>query len=132
MTTELFYLTLSGLLGIVQIILASHSASFQRGYWWTAGSREERKPPLTGWPNRLRRALANFGETFPIFAALVLAVHLADMRSALTLWGVQLYFWGRVAYVPLYGVPVVRSLVWNVATLGILLLAWALLAGYFS
>jgi uncharacterized MAPEG superfamily protein len=37
------------------------------------------------------------------------------------LWGVQLYFWARLAYVLLYaaGVYLVRSLVWNVATLGI-------------
>ncbi len=35
--------------------------------------------------------------------------------------GVQLYFWGRVAYLALYagGVFLVRSLVWNVATAGI-------------
>ena len=89
-------------------------------------------PPLTGWPNIFRRALGNFGETFPIFAAMVLAVHVTVASNALTFWGVQLYFWGRVAYLPLYGAPVIRSLVWNVATLGILLLAWALLAEYMT
>ncbi len=46
-------------------------------------------------------------------------------------WGARLYFWARVAYVPLYaaGVPLIRSLVWNVATVGILLLVAALLSG---
>jgi len=31
-------------------------------------------------------------------------------------------FWGRVAYLPLYaaGIPLLRSLVWNVAAAGIL------------
>jgi uncharacterized MAPEG superfamily protein len=126
-SVELQMLGYSALLGLVQIVLASHSASFQRGYRWTAGSREEAVAPLTGSANRFARALANFLETFPLFAALVLATHVANREGALTLWGVQLYFWARLAYVPLYGVRVVRSLVWNVATAGIILLAVALL-----
>ncbi len=127
MTLELQMLGYSALLGFVQIILASHTASFQRSYHWAAGSREEPVPPLTGAADRFARALGNFLETFPLFAALVLATHVANRQGALTHWGVQLYFWARMAYVPLYGVPVVRSLVWNVAAAGILLLTAALL-----
>jgi len=127
MSLELQMLGYSALLGFAQIILASHSASFQRGYGWTAGSREDTVAPLTGAANRFARALANFLETFPLFAALVLAAHVASREGTLTSWGVQLYFWARLAYVPLYGVRVVRSLVWNVAAAGILLVAVALL-----
>lgn len=127
MSVELQMLGYSALLGLAQIILAAHTASFQRGYRWTAGSREESVAPLTGAANRYARALGNFLETFPIFAALVLAAHVADREGALTFWGVQLYFWARLAYVPLYGVRIVRSLVWNVAAAGIILLAIALL-----
>jgi uncharacterized MAPEG superfamily protein len=75
-------LTFSGLLGIVQIILASHTASFQRGYRWTASSREGVVPPLTGIANRFDRALRNFLETFPIFAAIVLATELRAARAS--------------------------------------------------
>ncbi len=77
------------------------------------------------------RALRNFTETFPLFATVVLAAHVLDTHNALTEWGARLYFWARVAYVPLYaaGVPLIRSLVWNVATVGILLLVAALLSG---
>ncbi|MGA8278690.1 MAG: MAPEG family protein [Rhodanobacteraceae bacterium] len=117
----------SALLGLVQIILASHTASFQRGYRWTAGSREETVAPLTGAAHQFARTLANFLETFPLFAALVLAAHVANREGALTFWGVQLYFWARLAYVPLYGVRVVRSLVWDVAAAGMILVAVALL-----
>ena len=80
---------------------------------------------------RLERALRNFLETFPLFAAVVLAAQVTDTHNALTWLGAQLYFWARVGYVPLYaaGVPVVRSLVWNVATIGILLFVAALLLG---
>ena len=86
-------------------------------------------PPLTGVPARLQRAQRNFLETFPLFAAAVIVAHLAGRNGELTFWGVQLYFWGRVAYVPLYafGIYGVRSLVWAVTILGIALILIALL-----
>ncbi len=75
-------------------------------------------PHLTSVAGRLDRALSNFLETFPLFAAAVLIAHAAGRHDWMTIWGAQLYFWGRVAYVPLYafGIRLVRSLVWNVAT----------------
>ena len=129
MTTELMMLTLSVVLGIVQIIAASHAASLQRGYWWTASPGDRDMPPLQGVAGRLDRALRNFLEIFPLFTALVLVAHVSDTHNALTTWGVQLYFWGRLAYVPLYvaGIPVIRSLIWNVAPIGVLLLLVVLL-----
>jgi uncharacterized MAPEG superfamily protein len=122
-------LALGVVLGLVQIVAASHAASLQRGYRWTAGPRDEPPPPLRGVAGRLDRALRNFLETFPLFAAVVLAAHVSDIHNALTEWGARLYLLGRVAYVPLYaaGVPLVRSLVWNVATVGIMLFVVALL-----
>ena len=46
----------------------------------------------------------------------------------MTEWGVQLYFGGRVIYLALYsaGVFLLRSLVWNIATLGIALILLSL------
>ncbi|HEX2729802.1 MAG TPA: MAPEG family protein [Rubrobacteraceae bacterium] len=131
MTIELRMLTFSVVLGVVQIIAASHAASLQRGYRWTASARDEEASPLRGVAGRLDRALRNFLETFALFAAVVLVAHASDTHSALTEWGARLYFWARVAYLPLYaaGVPLIRSLVWNVATAGILLIAAALLWG---
>ena len=129
MSVELRMLTFSVVLGIVQIIAASHAASLQRGYRWTATPRDAKVEPLRGVAGRLDRALRNFSETFPLFAAVVLAAHVTDTHNALTEWGARLYFWGRVAYVLLYaaGVPLIRSLVWNVATIGIALIVGALL-----
>ena len=121
-------LALGVVLGLVQIIAASHAASLQRGYRWTASPRDGPVPPLRGVAGRLDRALRNFLETFPMFVAVVLAVHVTESHSALTEWGARLYLWARVAYVPLYaaGVPLVRSLVWNAATVGIVFLVLAL------
>jgi len=128
MTPELKMLGLSIVLGLVQIVLASHAASLQRGYMWTASARDEALPALTGLAGRLNRALQNFVETFPLFAAAVLMAHVAGKHSWMTEWGAQLYFGARAAYVACYaaGIFLVRSLVWNVATLGIILILVAL------
>jgi uncharacterized MAPEG superfamily protein len=128
MTLELKMLALSIVLGLVQIVLAAHAASLQRGYVWTASSRDEAVPNLTGVAGRLERALQNFAETFPLFAAAVLIAHVAGTHSWMTEWGAQLYFWARVVYLALYAARIflLRSLVWNVATLGIILILLAL------
>ena len=124
MTIELTMLALSVGLGLAQIVLAAHFVNRQRGYRWAAGSRDEPQPPLKGVGGRLDRALRNFLETFPLFAAAILIAHASGSQSWMTAWGAQLYFWGRVAYVPLYasGIFLVRSLAWNVATIGIVLI----------
>ena len=125
---ELRMLAWSIVLGLVQILLQAHSASFQVGYRWAAAAREAR-PPLTGIAGRLERALRNFLETFPLFAAAVLAVHGAGREGTLSATGATLYLAARVAYVPLYAaaVPLVRSLVWNLALAGIVMILLALL-----
>ena len=130
MTTELKLLALSVVLGFVHIVLASHAASLKYGYRWSATARDQSMPPLGGVAGRLERASRNFLETFPLFAAAVLLAHAAGKESALTCWGANLYFWARVAYLPLYasGVFLVRSLVWNIAAFGIFLLLAALFA----
>jgi uncharacterized MAPEG superfamily protein len=124
MRIEVLVVCLSVLLGLVHIVLASHSASLQRGYKWTASARDEPAPPLTGTAGRLARALTNFLETFAFFLALVVVVHVNSAYGDLSKWGSLLYLAGRVAYLPLYafGVYLARSLAWNVATAGILLL----------
>ena len=123
MTTELWLLVGSIVLGFVHILLQAHTMNLQRGLRWNAGPRDEPMPPLTGVAGRLQRGLRNFLETFPLFAAAVLIAQAANIHNVLTLWGAWLYFFGRIAYVPLYafGVSYIRSLAWNVATIGIVL-----------
>jgi len=129
MSNELRTLALAVVLGFVHILLATHFATRRNGIWWNVGPRDQAMPPLEGVAGRLDRASRNFLETFPLFAAALLAAHLSGRNGVLTLWGTQLYFWGRVVYLPLYvlGVPVVRSVVWSVAAVGIFLILLALL-----
>ena len=123
MTTELVLLAASIVIGIVHIIVASQLQSWQRGYRWTASSREQGLTPLTGVAGRAERALRNYLETFPFFAAAVLVVTVMNTHSWITVLGAQFYFWGRILYAILYmaDLPLARSLVWNIPTIGILM-----------
>jgi uncharacterized MAPEG superfamily protein len=118
------------MLGLVQIVASSHAANLQRGYRWTASARDGEPTPLVSVAARLERALRNFGETFPPFASAVVITHLAGSHDRLTVAGAEMYLGGRIVYVILYaiGVPLIRSLVWNVATIGIVLILAALLS----
>lgn len=127
---ELRMLAWTIVLGLVQLLVAAGAATAQRGGKWNVGPRDGSPPPLAGVAGRLDRALRNLLETFAFFAAAVLAVVAAQRTDAHSALGVQLYFWARVLYVPLYaaGVPVVRSLVWSVSMVGIVLVLWPLFA----
>src|SRR5215469_1634773 len=102
MTTELALLVASVVLGIVHIIIVSHLQSWQRGYWWTASSRGHSVAPLTGVAGRAERALRNYLETFPFFAAAIFVVTVTNTDNWLTAWGSHCYFWGRIVYAILY------------------------------
>ncbi len=129
MTTELWLLVASIILGLVHLIAASHLISSQYGYRLTASSREEPVPPLRGVANRVDQATTNFLETFPFFAALVLLAHVAHHHSLLTLWGAHLYFWARLGYLlaAVAGYGLLRSVIfWNTALTGMVLFVIAL------
>lgn len=130
MTTELQFLVATVILGLFHLIVDSHLISFQLGYRWTASNREQPVPPLRGVAHRVDQAYTNFMETFPFFVAVVLAAHFVGRHDALTLWGAQLYFWGRLGYVlaAAAGFGLVRSAVFfNAALSGIALFLIALL-----
>ncbi|TPG46107.1 hypothetical protein EAH75_15885 [Rhodanobacter glycinis] len=128
MTTELCMLMWSVVLGLLQVAIAATCSIGQRGLDWAASARDAVKPPLSGIGGRLDRARANFLETFPLFVAVVLLAHLLQRHDNLTVLGAQLYFWARLAYVPVYaaGIPYLRTLVWTVSIIGIVLLLAAL------
>ena len=128
MGVELQMLSWAVVLGLVQLVVAATLGTQQRGLAWNAGARDGEPKPLTGVAARMDRALKNFLETFAFFAAAVLAVVATQHTSAHTALGAQLYFWGRVVYVPLYaaGTPYVRTLAWAVSMAGLLMVLLAL------
>lgn len=129
MPVEIQMLAWSILLGVAQLFLAAALMTRQRGLKWNASARDGDPEPLTGVAGRADRAMHNFLETFPFFAAAALAVVATGSGDAITALGAQLWFWARVVYVPLYlaGIPYVRSMVWALALLGMLLVLSGLL-----
>jgi uncharacterized MAPEG superfamily protein len=128
MTIELTYLAATLILALVQILLPATGRTATYGLQWNAGPRDADVPPPGRITGRLERAQANLYETLPLFIGAVLIAYLAGRTGAMTAWGAALYFWARLIYIPLYafGVPYVRSLVWLVAMIGLIMILAAL------
>lgn len=120
-TPEIRLLWASALLGLVQLGIAFLFSIGARGMPWALGARDQPGAPVGKVGARFERAYRNFLETFPIFAALVLIANGMNRHTAGTVLGAQLFFYGRVLYVPLYvlGIPVLRSLAFGAVIAGI-------------
>ena len=131
-TTQLTLLWASVVIGIVYLLAAVLAGISQRGMGWALGPRDGTPPEVNAIAGRLDRAWKNYLETFPLFAVAVLLEAHAGHGSGLAPLGAQLYFWGRVAYLPLYvtGLPLARSAAWTAAMAGIVLVLLACLPGF--
>jgi uncharacterized MAPEG superfamily protein len=122
MSVEMKCLFAAMVLALVHLTAASFSFKAQAGNRYTVGPRDEDIRP-TGLAGRLDRAQRNFLETFPVFVAAVLMIHLLDRSGAVSTAGALLYIGCRAIFLPLYawGVPWLRTFSWNIATLGLVL-----------
>ncbi|HEY4113890.1 MAG TPA: MAPEG family protein [Rhizomicrobium sp.] len=122
MNFELAMLAAAAVWGFVQLVAAAQAANVQYGLKWAASPRDAEMPPLKRIPGRIVRNFRNYMETFPFFAAAVLIAQAAGVHNALTWWGSIAYLGGRIGYTALYisGVPLIRSLFWNIASFGML------------
>jgi uncharacterized MAPEG superfamily protein len=128
MSIELKMLLFTVALFFVQLVAQVVAEVIQNGLGYAMSARDDWKNP-TGIAGRIERAYFNLLETMPAFAALVLIVLYTGNANENTALGAQIYFWGRVVYVPAYlaGIPVIRTLVWTVSTAGLLLMFWELI-----
>ena len=131
MTTELTLLAWTLVLALVQIMLVANLRTAETGLEYNASARDGEAPPPRPVTARLQRAQANLYETLPLFAAAVLIAHVSGSEGDLTLWGCWMYLVARIVYVPLYaaGIPYVRSLVWLVSLVGLIMVLFAVLTG---
>lgn len=129
MGIEATMLAWSVILGLVLIAIAAVGSVSQRGLSWAAGSRDTPGQALSGVAGRLERGSRNFLETFPLFAVAVLAVLVLGKQDATSVLGVQLYFWSRIAYALVYaaGIAYLRTLIWAVSIVGIVMVLVALM-----
>ena len=133
MAFELKILAWGCVLALVHILAAGQVRTRQYGRAWNTGARDETMPPPAPLVGRLLRAQANYFETFPIVAAAILIDAAAGLFDSGTRIGAMLWLGARIVYLPLYaaGVPVVRTIVWTVSALGLVLLLWPAVAQTF-
>ena len=78
---------------------------------------------LPDWVQRSERAYLDMLENLPVFAAIVLVVHLGA-ANVTTAPVAQIFFWGRVAMAVghMDGIPGLRSTSWFVSLAGIVII----------
>jgi len=128
MSPDLKYLFLSVILTFVQVLIAASATTLTVGLPTAAGNREG-VPDLTGFAGRAKRAHLNMIENMVLFAALVLIAAVANKANATTAMGALVFFWARLVYAVVYliGIPFLRTGVWLVSVIGMIMIALQLL-----
>lgn len=123
MQPELSLLVWSVVLMFAQMLVAVGGATLQVGLPTLAGNREN-FPEIKGWAGRATRAHRNMAENLLLFAPLVIVAVLANKTNSTTLLGAQLFFWARLvhAFVYLIGIPWLRTGVWAVSVIGLIMI----------
>jgi uncharacterized MAPEG superfamily protein len=125
MMTTVQALVWSGILTFLMLLVAS---AFCAKVWEPGGpmiafgNREGMAPPV-GMAGRADRAAKNQMEAMVMFLAVVLAATIAG-KSAQIAFGATIFFWARLVYWPVYlaGIAYVRTLVWFVSIIGLILI----------
>ena len=124
MTVELWMLFWAVVLAFVQMLVAVTGASTVLSPAKLAGNRED-IGVMEGWIGRAQRAHRNMLENLPLFAGLVLIVHIAGISSETSVLGAQIFVAARLAYAIVYiiGIPWVRTALWFVSVIGMVMVA---------
>lgn len=128
MTADLTYLVWAVVLTIVQVLVASAGGMTQFSLPVLVGNRET-SIDGRGWVGRAQRAHRNMLESLVLFAALVLVAHVSGQANATTALGAAIFFYARLAYAVIYwlGIAWVRTIVWTVAVVGLVMILSQLL-----
>ena len=131
MPTEILYLLSAIGLYAVMILMQTAAATFSKKASVSdlVGARDNLPSDgVTPFLGRTKRAQANMTEGMIMFTPLVLIAVQMNALSPMTAMGAALFFYGRLAFAPLYyfGVPWLRTLAWFVSIIGILMIFFEL------
>jgi uncharacterized MAPEG superfamily protein len=123
MKPELMLLLWAVALAFAQMLVATTGAQLQLGLPMLAGNHEK-FPEITGWAGRARRAYYNMLEFLVLFTSLVLVAVITGKTNDTTLLGAQVFFWARLVYAFVYwaGIPWLRTGVWAVSIVGMIMI----------
>ncbi len=129
MTPELTYLVWSVVLLLAHLALMSVFKTVDIGMAKGLGPRDGDASPKGLFAQRLIRAYDNYLETWPAFIALALVLAVAGAGTATSALGAAVWFWARVAYIPVYafGIFGLRTVIWVVSLVGLLMMLAPLL-----
>ena len=124
MTAELIMLFWAVVLAFVQVLVAVILCSKQAGLAELAGNRDTFVPE--GIAGRATRAHRNMLENLPLFAALVLIVHVAGLSSDASVLGAQIFVIARLAAAIIYiiGIPWLRTAAFGISVVGLVMVSW--------
>lgn len=133
MPAELFYLYLTSILLAVLWIPYIVGQVATNGMLRPEEYRTLRDPDAApDWMRRANRAHVNLVEQFGPFAGLVLVAHLTEATNATTALAASVFFWARIAHAIVmiagWGFAMIRTVIFTVAFLALLVLAWQIAA----
>ena len=104
---------------IVAASLIKAKAWTPKGLLGAMGNRDK-ADPCEGFPARTDRAAKNMLENMVLFTAIVAAASLGGVTSANVELGARIFFWARIAYIPIYmiGIPVARTAIYALSLVG--------------
>ena len=125
MTTELFYLWMSGLVLIIATLIQQLTSLFNVGLMPVLGSRENVK--FTGMTGRLERAILNSIIAMTLITPAIVILHLMEITNDSTVLAVQIFLTARIVYIISYGIGIMglRSAGWTASLLSILWLYYS-------
>ena len=129
MTVELTMLFWAVALTFAQLLVAVLLAIGQLGLTELTGNREGLAPP-SEMAGRAKRAHANMLESLVLFAILILVVQVAGLNNEMTALGAQIFVFARLVYAVVYivGVPWLRTVIWAISVVGMVMIALPILA----
>jgi uncharacterized MAPEG superfamily protein len=126
---ELRMLAYSAALCVLLAVPYTLGLIVERGLPDMVGNREG-FPPAKGWIGRSQRAHLNLVENLVPYAALLLAVVVANKTSATTALAAELFLLARLGHAVVYiaGIPWLRTLAWALGVVAMAMLLVALFA----
>lgn len=128
MTTELTMLAYAVALLLVLVFVQAAAGVRAKGAIPMANNRDD-VGPATGFHARMLRVVDNHREGITLFAPLVLIAAVANIHNSWTVLGAEIFFWSRLVHAILYifGIPMVRPLVWAAGFAGTIMVLLAIL-----
>jgi uncharacterized MAPEG superfamily protein len=129
MPLELKLLAWSVVLLLVHIVLQAATSSSELGLPYAMSPRDEGRQPRSVYAGRSGRALRNLLETYPAFVGLALALVVSGKTGGIGATGAEIYLAARLLYLVVYaaGVSVVRTLLWGLSIIGLVMMVVRLL-----